>query len=85
MALNNVVKEHRTALAHPLSPAVTRRSFLKGSLGAAVLAAGTSLTACGGSADDQSDGTVLRVGTENPHSSFDTQITSNSWGASENI
>ncbi len=85
MALNNEVKEHRTALAHPLSPAVTRRSFLKGSLGAAVLAAGTSLTACGGSADDQSDGTVLRVGTENPHSSFDTQVTSNSWGASENI
>lgn len=81
----------RTAFAHPLPNSISRRSFLRGSLGAAVLAAGASLTACGSGASDGTDGStsegsvILRVGTNNPKSTFDTQTTSNTWGASENI
>ena len=74
----------------------TRRTFLRGSLGTMVAAAATaSLAACGGTSDDSGsdagasgEGTeekVLRVGLNNPKTTFDTQQTSTTWGASENV
>ncbi len=83
-------KTPRTAvLSRVLPEQITRRSFLRGALGTAVAAASVGLAACGGSSDDSSASSdtsaVLRVGVENPKSSFDTQTTSNTWGASENV
>ena len=43
----------RTVLAHPISANLSRRSLLRGAIGAAVMAAGTAgLAACGGGSGD---------------------------------
>jgi peptide/nickel transport system substrate-binding protein len=80
---------HQTfAIAHALPASLTRRSFLKGALGSAVAAAAISATACSGGEAASTSGSspaVLKVGVENPKASFDTQTTSLTWGASENI
>jgi ABC-type transport system substrate-binding protein len=77
----------QTVLSHILPESVTRRSFLRGALGAAVAASAAGLAACGGSnaSTSTSDSVVLKVGTTNSKTSFDTQTTSSTWGASENI
>jgi len=80
---------HQTfAIAHALPASLTRRSFLKGALGSAVAAAAISATACSGGEAASTSGSspaVLKVGVENPKASFDTQTTSLTWSASENI
>lgn len=69
-----------------LSNNLSRRSFVRGSLGAAIAAASAAgLTACGSTGDDSSSKKVLRFGTTNPKVSFDTQLTSGSVGVSEAI
>ncbi len=76
----------RVAVSRPLPKSLTRRSFLKGALGSAIAAAAMAATACGSTdAASADDSAVLRVGVENPDASFDTQTTSLTWGASENI
>ena len=75
-------------LARALSPELSRRSFLRGALGAAVAAAAMPLAACGGgsTADgDEGGAAVLRFGTSNPGANVDTQLTSNTIGISENV
>ena len=80
---------HQTfVIAHALPASLTRRSFLKGTLGSAVAAAAIGATACSGGEAASTSGSspaVLKVGVENPKASFDTQTTSLAWGASENI
>ncbi|MDD5799771.1 MAG: ABC transporter substrate-binding protein, partial [Coriobacteriales bacterium] len=69
-----------------LSNNLSRRSFVRGSLGAAIAAASAAgLTACGSTGDDSSSKKVLRFGTTNPKVSFDTQLTSGSVGVSEAV
>ena len=75
-------------LARAVSPELSRRSFLRGALGAAVAAAAMPLAACGGGgAADSAEGgeAVLRFGTSNPGANVDTQLTSNTIGISENV
>ena len=80
-------KDRMGVLAHALSPELSRRSFLRGTLGAAVAAAAMPLAACGGSGDAGGEGgeVVLRFGTSNPGANVDTQLTSNTIGISENV
>ena len=60
---------------------LSRKTFLRGSLAAAVAASSASLlSACGGSAGGDSDKKVLRFGVNNPKVTFDTQKTSGSVG-----
>lgn len=86
-----MASQKKVVLAHALDPSLSRRSFLRGALGAAVAAASVgTLAACGGtdggaSAGGDSGQKTLTFGVANPKASFDTQTTSNSWGASENI
>ena len=86
-----MAKNNKVVLARAIDPSLSRRSFLKGALGAAVAAAGAgALAGCGGGGTDagsaaSGDTTTIRFGVANPKASFDTQTTSNSWGASENI
>ena len=81
----------RTVLAHPISANLSRRSLLRGAIGAAVMAAGTAgLAACGGGSGDSGSGdaaeaAVIRLGVANPGANADTQLTSNSIGLSENV
>lgn len=81
--------DHQTfAAAHAFPASLTRRSFLKGALGSAVAAAAIGATACSGGEAASTSGSspaVLKVGVENPKASFDTQTTSLTWDASENI
>lgn len=74
-------------LSRAISPELSRRSFLRGALGAAVAAAAVPLAACGGGADagGEDAGAVLRFGTSNPGANVDTQLTSNTIGISENV
>jgi len=76
-------------LARALSPDLTRRSFLRGALGSAALAATMPLVACGGGSngggDEGAGEAVLRFGTSNPGANVDTQLTSNTIGISENV
>lgn len=75
-------------LARALSPELSRRSFLRGALGAAVAAAAMPLAACGGGSTtggDEGGAAVLRFGTSNPGANVDTQLTSNTIGISENV
>ena len=70
------------------SSSLTRRSFLRGAIGVAATAgAAGALAGCGGASSNAGTTTekVLRFGVANPKASFDTQITSNTWGASENV
>ena len=61
---------------------LSRKTFLRGSLAAAVAASSASLlSACGGSAGGDSDKKVLRFGVNNPKVTFDTQKTSGSVGS----
>ena len=83
-------KDRLGVLAHALSPELSRRSFLRGTLGAAVAAAAMPLAACGGGNAGGGEGTedgeaVLRFGTSNPGANVDTQLTSNTIGISENV
>ncbi len=79
-------KNRMGVLAHALSPELSRRSFLRGTLGAAVAAATMPLAACGGgSGNAGGDEAVLRFGTSNPGANVDTQLTSNTIGISENV
>jgi len=65
---------------------LSRKTFLRGSLAAAVAAGSASLlSACGGSAGGDSDKKVLRFGVNNPKVTFDTQKTSGSVGVSEAV
>ncbi len=84
-----MASQQKVVLAHALNSSISRRSFLRGALGAAVAAASAgALAGCGGAGDEggaTSDQNVIRFGVANPKASFDTQTTSNSWGASENI
>ena len=72
---------------------ITRRTFIRGGLGAALSAAGVGLTACGGPSDagrtdvpsDTGEPKVLRFGVSNPKVTFDTQKTSNDVGVSEAV
>lgn len=72
---------------------LTRRSFVRGSLGAALAASSLGLAACSGqskeepTSDTQDTGepTVLRFGCSNPKVTFDTQKTSNDVGVSEAV
>ncbi|MGI6755111.1 MAG: ABC transporter substrate-binding protein [Atopobiaceae bacterium] len=68
---------------------LTRRTFLRGALGVAVAGASAgALSACGAQDAGSSSETqekVIRFGIANPKATFDTQLTSNTWGASENI
>lgn len=69
---------------------LSRRAFVRGSLGTAIAAASAAgLAACGGSSDesssDSSASKVLRFGVTNPKVSFDTQLTSNDVGVSEAV
>ena len=67
---------------------LSRRSFVRGSLGAAIAAASAGVLAgCSGdsSSDTDSSTKVLRFGVSNPKVSFDTQQTSNDVGVSEAV
>ncbi|WP_278591144.1 ABC transporter substrate-binding protein [Olsenella uli] len=72
---------------------ITRRTFIRGGLGAALAAAGVGLMACGGPSDaggtdvpsDTGEPKVLRFGVSNPKVTFDTQKTSNDVGVSEAV
>ncbi|MDU2589796.1 MAG: ABC transporter substrate-binding protein, partial [Atopobium sp.] len=65
---------------------LSRKSFLRGSLAAAVAAGSASLlSACGGSAGGDAEKKVLRFGVNNPKVTFDTQKTSGSVGVSEAV
>ena len=65
---------------------LSRKTFLRGSLAAAVAAGSASLlSACGGSTGGDSDKKVLRFGVNNPKVTFDTQKTSGSVGVSEAV
>lgn len=72
---------------------ITRRTFIRGGLGAALAAAGVGLAACGGPSDaggtdvpsDTGEPKVLRFGVSNPKVTFDTQKTSNDVGVSEAV
>lgn len=74
-------------LARP-TPSLSRRTFLRGALGTAVMA---TLAACGGGSGEAAGGaddgapSVLRFGVANPGANADTQLTSNSIGLSENV
>lgn len=74
-------------LARPI-PSLSRRTFLRGALGTAVMA---TLAACGGGSGEAAGGaddgapSVLRFGVANPGANADTQLTSNSIGLSENV
>lgn len=77
----------KIALVRPLPASMTRRSFLRGAIGAAVAAAGTTaLAGCSGGSGASSDGSSFNVDVSaSAGETFDTQLTSTTWGASENI
>ena len=86
-----MANDRQGVLSHAISPELSRRSFLRGSLGAAVAAAAIPLSACGGGSSAESPSgeaggeTVLRFGTAKSDANADTQLTSNSIGISENV
>ncbi|MBF0911937.1 MAG: ABC transporter substrate-binding protein [Atopobiaceae bacterium] len=65
---------------------LSRKTFLRGSLAAAVVAGSAALlTGCNSSGGENSDKKVLRFGVNNPKVTFDTQKTSGSVGVSEAV
>ena len=78
-------------LVNSLISSLSRRSFLKGTLGMAAIASAGVLAGCGGSSDngggESADGgeNIIRFGVAKPDASFDTQTTSTTIGISENV
>ena len=81
--------QDKTALAKAVSHNLSRRTFLRGSLGCALAASSVALVGCGGGdGGDEGSGSaasVIRFGVAKPDASFDTQTTSTTIGISENV
>lgn len=86
--------QDKVALTKGVIANLTRRGFLRGSLGVAVAASAAGLAACGGgetAGGGESEGggaeaaNVIRFGVAKPDASFDTQTTSTTIGISENV
>ena len=76
-------------LVNSLISSLSRRSFLKGTLGMAAIASAGVLAGCGGGGGDdggdEGGEKVIRFGVAKPDASFDTQTTSTTIGVSENV
>ena len=76
-------------LVSSLISSLSRRSFLKGTLGMAAVASAGVLAGCGGGSGEggSKDGgaNIIRFGVAKPDASFDTQTTSTTIGVSENV
>lgn len=92
--MNQFENSDRGALVNSLVASLSRRSFLKGTLGMAALASTSFLAGCGGGggSDTPADGgeatggsNIIRFGVAKPDASFDTQTTSTTIGISENV
>jgi peptide/nickel transport system substrate-binding protein len=90
--MNQLDNTERGALVNSIVSSLSRRSFLKGTLGMTALVSAGFLAGCGGGGgSDTSDGgaatgaNIIRFGVAKPDASFDTQTTSTTIGISENV
>ncbi|MDO5119539.1 MAG: hypothetical protein Q4D48_05585, partial [Coriobacteriales bacterium] len=89
--MNQLDNTERGALVNSIVSSLSRRSFLKGTLGMTTLVSAGFLAGCGGGGGDNADGgaatgaNIIRFGVAKPDASFDTQTTSTTIGISENV
>lgn len=88
--MNTQDAQDKGLLVNALISDLSRRSFLKGTLGMAALVGAGALSACGGSSGSDAGGAdtgsnIIRFGVAKPDASFDTQTTSTTIGISENV